>query len=252
MTNTWGNVMQCPKCAYVRQPEDTAPDYECPKCGIVYAKFDAAAEQRRQALVERQRQAREQEQEKLAARQAAEQARAEEKREAVSTEEKDSNTTACKACGGLVSWEAKTCPHCGQGKPAGKKPKPPMRTWAKVALWILGIAIITSVALDGGNPPLSTPVTYRHNLMERPPFHGSPSDIDAMTSYAVILGRSIACGVDTAEAARRVGVWMGGAGPTYTKTMMDGIALHAKMQSDGRSPDSCSTVRRGFADTAWP
>lgn len=31
----------CPKCSYVRQPEDLDPDYQCPSCGIVYAKFDA-------------------------------------------------------------------------------------------------------------------------------------------------------------------------------------------------------------------
>lgn len=30
----------CPKCQYQRQSTDTAPDYECPKCGIVYAKYD--------------------------------------------------------------------------------------------------------------------------------------------------------------------------------------------------------------------
>jgi hypothetical protein len=29
----------CPKCGYVRQAADTAPDYECPKCGIVYSKY---------------------------------------------------------------------------------------------------------------------------------------------------------------------------------------------------------------------
>lgn len=34
----------CPKCSYLRQPTDTAPAYECPKCGIVYAKYDAAAD----------------------------------------------------------------------------------------------------------------------------------------------------------------------------------------------------------------
>lgn len=28
----------CPKCGYTRQAADTAPDYECPKCGVVYAK----------------------------------------------------------------------------------------------------------------------------------------------------------------------------------------------------------------------
>jgi uncharacterized Tic20 family protein len=29
----------CPKCAYVRTESDTAPDWQCPKCDIVYAKF---------------------------------------------------------------------------------------------------------------------------------------------------------------------------------------------------------------------
>ena len=29
--------MECPKCKYKRQPEDT----ECPKCRIVYAKYEA-------------------------------------------------------------------------------------------------------------------------------------------------------------------------------------------------------------------
>ena len=32
---------QCPKCGYVRQPSDMAPDYECPNCGVVYAKVEA-------------------------------------------------------------------------------------------------------------------------------------------------------------------------------------------------------------------
>jgi len=34
---------QCLKCGYVRQAEDTAPEYECPKCGVIYAKAEAAA-----------------------------------------------------------------------------------------------------------------------------------------------------------------------------------------------------------------
>ena len=33
----------CPKCAYVRTAADTAPDWQCPKCEIVYAKFGQAA-----------------------------------------------------------------------------------------------------------------------------------------------------------------------------------------------------------------
>lgn len=30
---------RCPKCGYARTPADTAPDYECPRCGVVYAKY---------------------------------------------------------------------------------------------------------------------------------------------------------------------------------------------------------------------
>lgn len=55
MINTWGNVMQCPKCAYVRRAEDDAPDYECPKCGIVYAKYDPQREVQRTAAIEQHR-----------------------------------------------------------------------------------------------------------------------------------------------------------------------------------------------------
>ncbi len=33
---------ECVKCGYVRQTKDTAADYECPKCGVIYAKAEAA------------------------------------------------------------------------------------------------------------------------------------------------------------------------------------------------------------------
>lgn len=29
----------CPKCRYERKPTDTAPEYECPRCGIIYHKY---------------------------------------------------------------------------------------------------------------------------------------------------------------------------------------------------------------------
>lgn len=29
----------CPKCGYIRQQSETAPEYECPRCGVVYAKY---------------------------------------------------------------------------------------------------------------------------------------------------------------------------------------------------------------------
>lgn len=42
--------MECPKCQHIRIASDPGPSYECPKCGIVYAKFDSAVEERDAAL----------------------------------------------------------------------------------------------------------------------------------------------------------------------------------------------------------
>lgn len=36
----------------------------------------------------------------------------------------------------------------------------------------------------------------------------SDTDIDRMTSYAVILGRAAGCGINTDKESRRVGKWM--------------------------------------------
>lgn len=30
--------MRCPKCGYVRKPEDLAPEWQCPACQVIYAK----------------------------------------------------------------------------------------------------------------------------------------------------------------------------------------------------------------------
>ncbi|MGZ5609233.1 MAG: DUF3592 domain-containing protein [Methylobacter sp.] len=29
----------CPKCRYIRKPADTAPDFQCPACGVIYHKY---------------------------------------------------------------------------------------------------------------------------------------------------------------------------------------------------------------------
>lgn len=36
--------MKCPKCQYVRQATDEAPEWQCPRCGIAYQKFKPRAE----------------------------------------------------------------------------------------------------------------------------------------------------------------------------------------------------------------
>jgi hypothetical protein len=79
----------------------------------------------------------------------------------------------------------------------------------------------------------------------------SSSDIDKLTTYATLIGRGIACGVDTDEATRKVGAWMDRRFTkkemsTYLLVFAQGMEYHAKQQRDGRSPDSCSDIRRNF------
>ena len=71
----------CPKCAYVRTPEDSAPAHECPKCGIIYAKFSESAMPVR--------------------------------RVAVPAQPAEKRPTLCRECGERISPRATTCPHCG-------------------------------------------------------------------------------------------------------------------------------------------
>ena len=81
----------------------------------------------------------------------------------------------------------------------------------------------------------------------------SSSDIDKLTTYAVILGRATACGINTKEASSKVGAWMDRTFPpgssdqmTYLPILMSGMQYNAQQQASGNSPDSCSAVLRAF------
>ena len=85
------------------------------------------------------------------------------------------------------------------------------------------------------------------------------NDIDKLTSYAVILGRACACGIDVGSASRKVGAWIDKKFPPgssdqmfYLNLFMKGMEHHAKQQSVGNSPDTCSQVRSAFYGMQWP
>lgn len=87
----------------------------------------------------------------------------------------------------------------------------------------------------------------------------SEANIDRLTTYAVIIGRAVACGVDTGDAMQRVGAWMDNKFPpgssdqkTYLPIFMNGVMYHADQQANGKSPDTCSQVTNAFRKTQWP
>lgn len=87
----------------------------------------------------------------------------------------------------------------------------------------------------------------------------SSRQIDQMTTYAVLLGRAAGCGMKPEYEYRRVGKWLDETFPpgsedqkTYIPIFLAGLEYHAKQQASGKSPDTCSQVRRALSGTDWP
>jgi hypothetical protein len=82
-------------------------------------------------------------------------------------------------------------------------------------------------------------------------------DIDKMTTYAVIMGRGMACGASWRGAYDRVSDWLvttfsGTEGAMLAMIFVEGMRYHAEQQSKGLSPDNCSAVRATFHQMPWP
>lgn len=129
--------MQCPKCQYERTTADTAPDYECPKCHIVYAKYDAIAAGREAAL-----------RAKLAARNAP----TSPAQVTAPVPTVNGKVTSCPACGGTVAYEIKACPHCGKTKPSPR----PRSNLEKFGIFIFLAFVAYIFFLDARNGPSSS------------------------------------------------------------------------------------------------
>ena len=84
---------------------------------------------------------------------------------------------------------------------------------------------------------------------------------DRMASYAAIIGRAIACGVDPTQSLTRVGDWMDGwfvslniSSKMRTSDLfifMQGTEYHMKQQS-GNSQDTCGDAINTFNSIRWP
>jgi hypothetical protein len=137
-------IIHCPSCGYSRKPTDSAPKTECPECKIVFEEFLSQRPAKKTIV------------------QAATSPRATEEKTAlrappeVKVIPETPKTTSCPACGGLVAYGAKTCPHCGKANPA-PVPKKPMSTFAKVGILVLMLAAIGNMISNPGSGTASSP-----------------------------------------------------------------------------------------------
>lgn len=82
----------------------------------------------------------------------------------------------------------------------------------------------------------------------------SARDIDRLTTFAVMLGRAIGCGLAESDSITlQVGTWVDKKFPpgsadqrAYYPIFLEGIRLNAEAQAKGRSPDNCNAVSRFF------
>jgi hypothetical protein len=77
--------------------------------------------------------------------------------------------------------------------------------------------------------------------------------IDQITTEAVLIGRGIACGADTATRMSRVGKLIDSTfvpgteeHSTHLSIFTAGVKYHADLQRNGKSPDSCASVLRAL------
>jgi hypothetical protein len=83
------------------------------------------------------------------------------------------------------------------------------------------------------------------------------ADVDRLTSYAVMLGRGVACGMGIQDKMSRVGGWIdstfeGRERSMYLVIFSNGVRHHADMQKRGETPDSCGAVRQAYLSFPWP
>ena len=86
-----------------------------------------------------------------------------------------------------------------------------------------------------------------------------PPLIDKVSTYAVLIGRGAACGVDISGPSERVGAWLDRVAPPGSQAQlmllpmfMQQSRYHAAQQAGGQSPDDCSTVQRAVQTYPWP
>lgn len=138
-------IIHCPKCNYSRQPTDTAPETECPSCGVVFEKLLSLPKASASVPPAPSPVA------------SAPKPRAAAK-PPVPEPAPIPTTTNCPACGGLVAYGARSCPHCGKDKPAPKPPAPPTKV-TKKHLLIAGGCIALFMLVAGNQPDRPAPLT---------------------------------------------------------------------------------------------
>lgn len=142
----------CPKCGVQWPTDKPLPLTECPSCGVIFAKFLAAREDKRKRAAEKEAQV------ARAAEKAAAKVKPAPAAPALARATLPKGLAECAICGGTVAIGANACPHCGAPGPK----KSPSAIIVASALIFVMVIVIGSIA--GRNKP---PDPGRFSIQQR-------------------------------------------------------------------------------------
>lgn len=86
----------------------------------------------------------------------------------------------------------------------------------------------------------------------------SEADAERLEQFALLLGRGIACDLDTGRASAAIGRWVEQTFPKGSpdrEGSLEGFArsvrFHAARQQGGESPDDCADITAAFKALQW-
>ena len=108
---------------------------------------------------------------------------------------------------------------------------------------IFGVSVVAPVEKSAVRTSSGSALKKRDEAIQ-PRYDDIDLDTDSITSYGIMFGRAIVCGVDVDAQLKIIGRWIDQAeNPMYLAIFTVALDSGAKGQADGNSPDSCTKVR---------
>lgn len=94
-------------------------------------------------------------------------------------------------------------------------------------------------------------------LLVHTAYAATGQDYDRVTTYATLIGRSVACGQNIQYGSKRVGAWMdrtffGKEKSAQILVFTTAVQYAAEQQKAGNSPDTCRSVVKTYNKIDWP
>jgi len=155
----------------------------------------------------------------------------------------------CPSCAMNIPPEAYKCPYC----------RKTIKT-SPIAIAIAGsILLVVLVGMCSTSCNNQQPTSYApaQSKSFNRGFVSCSNKYDTITTYAVFMGRAVACGERIDKPLEYVGYWIDDCFDqseiaSQLAVFSTSVRYHAENQKNGNTPDSCTSVVNTFYSVNWP